>query len=176
MRGRRLLCVGLLACGWPCLAAAQATLTEAQAKAGFVLNFARYVDWPASAFASREAPLVACLVERDLLGPALSALEGRVIQGRPLKVRRNVLADDLRGCHLVFIGETEERRIVPILRALVSQPVLTVSDAERFIDLGGAIGFVVADDRLQFEINRTALEQAQLKAGAGLLKLARSVI
>ena len=154
----------------------QAPLTEAQAKAAFILNFARYVEWPATAFTSREAPVVACLIERSTLLGALGALEGRLVQGRPLKVRRSSGGDDLHGCHVVFIGEAEERRIVPLLRALASQPVLTVGDAERFIDLGGAIGIVAGDERLQFEVNRTALEQAQLKASASLLKLARSVL
>ena len=160
----------------PSRAQVQAPLTEAQAKAAFVLNFARYVEWPAATFTSREAPVVACLIERTTMLGALTALEGRLVQGRPLKVRRSNGADDLHGCHVVFIGEAEERRIVPLLRALAGQPVLTVGDAERFIDLGGAIGIVLGDERLQFEVNRTALEQAQLKASASLLKLARSVL
>jgi YfiR/HmsC-like len=155
---------------------AQPSLTEAQAKAGFILNFARYVEWPATAFGSREAPVLACLLERDALVGALTALEGRLVQGRPLKVRRSLSAEDTQGCHLVFIGEAEERRIVPLLRALAGQPVLTVGDADRFVDLGGAIGIVLGEERLQFEVNRAALEQAQLKAGASLLKLARSVV
>lgn len=154
----------------------QTTLTEAQAKAGFILNFARYVEWPAAAFASREAPVVACLLERDALVGALTALEGRQVQGRALKVRRSLTADDTRGCHLVFIGEAEERRIVPVLRSLAGQAVLTVGDAEHFVDLGGAIGIVLGEERLQFEVNRSALDQAQLKASASLLKLAHSVL
>jgi hypothetical protein len=173
--GAAALALGLLLGLSPSLSA-QTTLTETQAKAAFILNFARYIEWPASAFASREAPVVACVVGRDTLGPALSALEGRPVQGRPLKVRRGVVPDDTRGCHVVFIGEAEERRIVPVLRALAGQPILTVSDTEHFIDIGGAIGIVAGDDRLQFEVNRTAIDQAQLKASANLLKLARNLL
>ncbi len=168
-------CAAGLALALSAGAGAQTSLTEAQAKSAFVLNFARYVEWPATAFVSRDAPLVACLVGRDSLGTALAALEGRAVQSRILKVRRGVSAEDLRGCHLVFIAESEERRIVPIVRSLAGQPVLTVSDSERFIDIGGAIGLVLGDDRLQFEVNRQSLEQSQLKASASLLKLARNI-
>jgi hypothetical protein len=157
-------------------AQAQTNPIDAQARAGFILNFARYVEWPSASFVSRDAPIWACLLERETLLGALIAFEGRLVQGRPLKVRRSLSADDTQGCHLVFIGEAEERRILPLLRTLANQPVLTVGDAERFVDLGGAIGIVPGEERWQFEINRTALDQAQLKAGAGLLKLARSVI
>lgn len=164
-----------LALGLLTLAEAQPALSEAQVKAAFVLNFSRYVEWPATAFASHDAPVVACSVGRDALGAALAALEGRSVQGRLLKVRRAVPPEDMRGCHVVFISEVDERRVIPVLRALAGQPVLTVSDTERFIDAGGAIGIVLGDERLQFEINRNALEQSQLKASASLLNLARNV-
>jgi hypothetical protein len=157
-----------------CMAAnAQSVITEAQAKAAFVLNFARYIEWPASAFGARDAPLVVCLVGREGPGAALSGLEGRQVQGRPIKVRLSVAVEDMRGCHVVFVGETDERRGLPILRALSGLPILSVSDMDRFIDIGGAIGIVISDNRLQFEINRSALEQANVKASASLLKLAR---
>jgi hypothetical protein len=152
----------------------QPALSEAQAKAGLVLNFARYVEWPAQAFASREAPVVACVWGRDAVAAALSALESRPVQGRTLRVRRAAVLEELRGCHVVFVGETDERRAVPVLRALAALPVLTVGDSERFIDIGGAIGIVHGDERLQFEINRQALDQAQIRASANLLRLARN--
>ncbi|MEF8711286.1 MAG: YfiR family protein [Candidatus Accumulibacter propinquus] len=62
-----------------------------------------------------------------------------------------------------------------VLRTLAGQAVLTVSDADGFIDVGGAIGIVQGEGRLQFEVNRQALEQAQLKASSNLLKLARNL-
>lgn len=165
-----------LAVAWPgALVHGQPTLTEAQAKAAFVLNFARYIEWPASVFASPQAPLVVCLVGRDTLGPALAALDGRQVQGRAMKVRLRVVPDELRGCHLVFIGEAEERRSQTVLRALAGQPVLTVSDTDRFTESGGCVRIVLAEERLQFEVNRAALEQAQLKASASLLRLARNI-
>ena len=152
-----------------------AQISEAQAKVAFLLNFARYVEWPDKAFPSREAPLVFCVVGRDSLGTAIQSLETRQVQGRPVRLRRGVTTEDARGCHVVFVADSEERRLVPTLRALAGQPVLTVGDVEGFIDAGGAIGIVAGDDRLQFEINRAALEQAQLKAGSQLLKLARNL-
>lgn len=154
---------------------AQTTLTEAQLKAAFVLNFARYMEWPAASFAAKDTPVLACVTGQDTIGPALTALEGRSVQGRPLHVRRNVSLEAVAGCHVLFIAEAEERRVMPVLRAVAGQPVLTVSDSERFIEIGGHIGLVVVDERLQFEINRRALEASQLKAGAPLLKLARNL-
>lgn len=163
------LCAGLPA-------RAQGATSEADLKAALTLNFARYTEWPERSFASREAPFVFCLVGRDGLGAAFSALESRTLQNRPVKVRRNVPTDDTRGCHVVFASELEDRKLPLLLRGLAGQPVLTVGDADGFIDNGGAIGIVPGEGRLQFEVNRAVLEQARLKASSQLLKLARAVL
>ena len=54
--------------------------------------------------------------------------------------------------------------------------MLTIGDADGFVDVGGMVGLVHADNRLQFEVNLGLLQQAQLKASSQLLRLARNVI
>jgi hypothetical protein len=156
-------------------ALAQGTLAEPQAKAAFVLNFARYIEWPERAFASRESPLLICLLGHDSIGGALTALQDRQVQGRLVAVRLLNGVDETRPCQVLYIGASEARRLTLVLRALAGQAVLTVSDADGFIDVGGAIGIVQGDGRLQFEVNRDSLEQAQLRASSNLLKLARNL-
>lgn len=156
-------------------ARAQHALPEHQLKAAFVLNFARYVTWPERAFAGRDASLVICVIGRDPAEVALADLEGKQAQGRTVRVRRAVAAEDSAGCHLAYVGESEARRLAPTLRELGSR-VLTVSDTDGFVDAGGAIGIVRGENRLQFEVNRGALDQGELKASAQLLRLARIVL
>ncbi len=175
-RWRRLAC-SLALLGWAFPSAAQApaaALTDSQAKASALFNFARYVEWPERAFASREAPFVFCLAGRDSLSAASGMLEGRAINGRPTQLRRVLGVEDLRGCHALFIGESDERRQLPMLRALAAEPVLTVGDASGFTEAGGAIGVLLEEGRIRFDINRPALEQAQLRASSNLLRLARN--
>ncbi len=177
-RSRRVACRGLvlsllLAGSMPALRA-QPQLTEAQAMAAALLNFARYVKWPEQAFASREAPFTFCIAGRDALFSAAAALEGRSLHGRPTQVRRVLGTEDLRGCQLLFIADSEERRQQPMLRALGRDAVLTVGDAGDFIDAGGAIGILIEDGRVRFDINRSALDAARLRANANLLRLARN--
>lgn len=154
----------------------QANLPEQQLKAAFVLNFVRYVEWPERALGARDAPIMICVFGRDAIESALSDLGGRQVHGRTVRIRTGAGIDDSEGCHVAFITEAESRRLVPILRSLAGRPVLTVSDIDDFIDSGGAIGIVNSDNRLQFEINRAALAQGQLKASSQLLKLARAVL
>ncbi len=159
----------------PLGATAQPSLTESQAKASALFNFARYVEWPERAFASRESPFVFCLAGRDSLASAVAALEDRSLHGRATLVRRVFGVEELRGCNVLYIGEAEERRLIPMIRAVAAEPVLSVSDLTGFIDVGGGIGIALDDGRIRFDINRTALDQAQLRASSNLLRLARNV-
>lgn len=172
----RYLRTGLLlaALGCSLRAVAQTPLTEAQAKASALFNFARYVEWPDRAFASREAPFVFCLAGRDSLASGLTSLEGRTLHGRATVAKRVLGVEELRACHVLFIGENEERRLVPMLRSTASEPVLTVGDGVGFTEAGGAIGIALEEGRIRFDINRLSLDQAQLRASSNLLRLARN--
>jgi hypothetical protein len=170
-----LLAVACLLAGAGAPAVAQPALTDAQAKAAALVNFARYVEWPERAFAGKDAAFVFCLAGRDSLGAASAALEGRSLHGHPTQMRRVLGVEELRGCHVLFIAEAEERRQLPMLRAVSGEPVLSVGDAGGFTDAGGAIGVTLDDGRIRFDINRAALDAAQLRASANLLRLARNV-
>jgi hypothetical protein len=154
----------------------QAPVSESELKAALVYNFARFIEWPDQAFASADAPMHLCLIGGDRMGSAFATIEKRKVQGRALKLRIGITADEAIGCHVAFVGEMAQRQLPATLRALSGRPVLTVSDIEGFIDLGGGIGIVQGEQRLQFEVNRTALDLAELRASSQLLKLARAVL
>lgn len=157
-------------------ARAQRVLSEAQVKASFIHNFARYVDWPERAFADRQAPILLCQLGRDQLGAAFTALENRPLHNRPVQTRLVGSADEARHCHVVYISDVDDRRQSATLRALAGAPILTIGDSDGFIDAGGIFGLVQGEQRYQFEVNLRALEQAQLRASAQLLNLARNVL
>src|SRR5690242_1809710 len=63
---------------------------------------ARFVEWPATAFASADAPLVFCIFGRDPFDGALDQIaNGKTINGRLLLIRRSSLPGELRSCHVV---------------------------------------------------------------------------
>ena len=175
-RWLRTLALAMLASTLGVGAHAQQGLSEAEVKAAFVYNFARLVDWPQSVFANRDAPLLICLLGRDPVDNALPSLEKKRVKDRRIEVRAIGSVDEGLACHVLYLGASEARRLTPTLHSLASRPVLTISDIEGFIDLGGAIGLVYDDNRLQFEVNRQTLMQAQLTASSNLLKLARNLI
>lgn len=169
----RLIVTTLLALmlSFPLGVASQAPPSEYQLKAAFLLNFARYAEWPALP----PGALRICLLGRDPFGAALGALEHRQVQGREIKVVLLGSVSQATTCQVLFISDSEERRSATLLRSLEGFPVLTVSDMEGFVDEGGAIGFVLVDDRIRFDINNAVIQREGMKLSAQLLRLARRV-
>src|ERR1041385_8325805 len=77
---RRWLAAVVLVCFASLVARAEPAYTEYQVKALFLFNFAKYVDWPAEAFADANAPLVIGIVGQDRFKDSLKqAVEGKTV-------------------------------------------------------------------------------------------------
>lgn len=146
---------------------------ESVVKAAFIYNFAKFVEWPADAFASPNAPLQLCVIGRDAVETELRQLEGREAQGRPLHINRINSADEGNGCHILFVAGSESQHQGQILQGLGNASVLTISDRKDFLQQGGVISLYVESQRVQFAVNLPSAQGRGLKLSARLLQLAR---
>lgn len=147
---------------------------EAEVKAAFVFNFIKFVDWPPSAFQSREDPVLLTILGNDPIGAALSSLDGKLVAGRRVVVRRVPSLSGTERCHVLFVGASEKAALAAVLRGAQRWPVLTVADFEGFPGKGGMIGFVRHNDRVGFEINEEAARRVGLTVSAKLLYLGKA--
>jgi hypothetical protein len=147
--------------------------SEYQVKAAFLLNFARFVEWPATAFSTASEPFVIGIVGMDPFGGAMDqVVSGKTVNGRPIAVRRVSDPAALRACHVVFFATSDPRRLNEIAGPATSPGILTVGEAEGFAERGGMINFVVENNHVRFEINPAAASRAGLKISSKLLQLA----
>lgn len=144
---------------------------EAELKAAYLLNFAMFVEWPAS---TRTA-FVICQYGSDSLGSGAAALTRRTLRGRPIVVRK-VTGKDLADCAVLFIPAAERARIRDLTHSLRGSNVLTVSDADGAAREGAAIGLSVAGQKIVFEVNVAEARRNKLVISAKLLSLAQSVM
>jgi hypothetical protein len=150
--------------------------SESDVKAAMLYNFAKFVEWPAEAFPSADAPFVIAVLGNDPLGPALERLlVGKTVAGRAIRIRRWRKARERGACQMLFVSATEQVELKRLLSDVGQQPVLTVADMPEFAAQGGMIGLVVEDNRLRFEINTDGTERAHLKVSSRLLSLAHIV-
>jgi len=169
----------ILFAAWPLLAASlfasdSDVSLEYQVKAAFLLNFTKFVEWPASQEALG-APFSLCIVGPDPFhGEINRIVEGETVNGRKLTVQRvDPREGSLRSCQVVFVGSGE-----PDMAGFLAgfgPGVLTVGEGVRFLRDGGMIAFVIENRRVRFDINQRAASKAALKISSKLLSVARSV-
>ncbi|HSH38200.1 MAG TPA: YfiR family protein [Chthoniobacterales bacterium] len=155
------------------LASADPSL-EYQVKAVCVLNAARFVSWPASAFADSDAPLVIGILGDNPFGSILQdAVQGATVRQRRIVVRRVGLAE-AANCHIVFVSRPERDRLPAIFQTIGDSSVLTISEIDRFVENGGTVGLALEHGKIRFEVKQEAASRARLKIESQFLLLARS--
>lgn len=151
-------------------------LTENEIKAAYLYNFAKYVDWPATAFPSESTPLTLCIIGKSPLNPVIESLAKKTIKNRGLAIRQLSEIEDLNGCNILFVNAALKSSLPQILAAAVPFSILTVSDYKGFAAVGGNIEFVPVGDKIRFAINNRTAKRADLKISSHLLRLATTVI
>jgi hypothetical protein len=157
-----------------CSALEGQTDLEYQVKAAFLLNFAKFVEWPSSVFADADSPVTICILGKDPFGRTIDELvQGEVANGRKLMVRRLTQLPGPQACQVVF-AEGPAKEVTKTASGL-GRGVLTVGEGDDFVREGGIIAFVIENRRVRFDINKTAAENAALKLSSKLLNVARSI-
>jgi hypothetical protein len=163
-------------CGRPPILCQEASASgeEYQIKAAFLYNFGKFVVWPGAAVNSGD-PLVIAVFGRDPFGPVLEqTVQGRLVQGRPVIVRRPTRIEDLLPCQILFVSSAEKIRLARVLQAVGGAGVLVVGEMDGFLRLGGMIAFSVEQQKVHFEINEGAARRNGLRIDSRLLTLAKA--
>ena len=149
------------------------TVNEYQVKAAFILNFAKFVEWPSDAFDDGGGTLVVGVIGDDPFGSALDRLSGNTASGRRLKIKRFRWGDNLRVCQILFISNSEGRHLGKIMESIKGTSILTIGEMPQFNQSAGMIRFVIQNNKVRFEINAAAAGQARLRISSKLLALSK---
>jgi hypothetical protein len=147
--------------------------SEYQVKAAFVLNFAKFVEWPATAFPGPSAPLVIGILGQNPFQDDLARMvANRAIDAHPLQLKEFHSPAEATNCHVLFVSTSESKRLPVVFKALTGASVLTVGEVEGFTETGGMINFFREGTKIRFQINQGAATSAGLKISSKLLSLA----
>lgn len=176
----RLASLGAIVVGIFVLVAAPSSISLARAappseyelKAVFLLNFARFTNWPPQILSAPESPIIVGVVGTDPFGGFLeTAFHDELIAGRHLEIRRFSRHEDYRNCHLLFISRSESVNLPEILTQLRGRHVLTVSDIDQFVFKDGMIGMLIEQGHVKVQVNYDQTRAEDLELSAKLLKL-----
>jgi len=152
---------------------------EYQIKAGFLYKFLLFAEWPEEAYPEPDDTIIIGIIGKDFFGNAFAPVEGEIIDGRKLIVRKfkeDVSTATLEKCHILFISSSLKKKISKILKSLNECPVMTVSEVKWLTQTGGMINFIIKGNRVGFEINMSAAERVGIKFRSKLLRIAHRIV
>jgi YfiR/HmsC-like len=159
---------------YECARAQEPALPEYQLKAVFLCNFAKFIEWPTGAFAGPDDPIIIGVMGENPFDDYLKqAVKGKMVGNRSFVTKHVRLSAEARKCHILFIANSEWRRLREIMNGLSGASVLTVSDLDHFLEAGGIIRFYMEGKKVRFETNSEMAKHSQLKISSKLLKLGK---
>jgi hypothetical protein len=160
----------------PVTPAQEVRAPEYNVKAGYLLLFARYVQWPDHAFASDDAPLVIAVLGDDPFGDVLAdTLRDQRVGSRPVSWARLRDVNPGDAVHVVFIAGRQTRDESRWLNALRDRPVLRVGESAESLASGAIVRFVEERGRIRFDVDYAAASASQLRVLTPMLVSAREV-
>ena len=103
----------------------------------------------------------------------LKSRAGKRVGARRVIVKHFDSADQIGPCQILFVPMTEDDSLSGIIQKVQNSAVLTIGESEDFDSSGGCFRFFTDDNKMRFEINQDAAEQAGLRVSSKLLKLAK---
>lgn len=170
-------------------AAAQAAgvnVLEYQLKAGFLFNFAKFIEWPPAKLAAGAELRVGVVAPDDIFAIIEQSLAGKRAGTHPLVVER-LAAAELESAErplpqIVFLHQDALRSrhengidLEQLLARAAREPILVVGESPGFASAGGMIGFIQRGENLRFQVNLASAQRAGLKLSARLSGLAEMV-
>jgi len=144
-------------------------------KAAFLYRIAKFVEWPAEAFAGPHAPVIIGILSEEPLDAALNAIKDKSVKGREVVIKRFARIEDLQKCHILFISASKRKYLPQIFDALKGLHVLTVGEIKNFVESGGIVNFVTVKKKIGMEINIDTAKKAGLKISSMLLGVSKII-
>ena len=150
---------------------------EYEIKAAMLANVFKLVDWPAAKNGEVSAPFVIGIAGSEdmetALGRTVAKIAGRKTPaGHPIVIRKISALEGIEQYHAIFIGGSDRKRLQAVIQGVGTQPVLTIGESDKFTSLGGMVGLMIKDDRIQVEVNLAAAQSAGLSISSRLLRIA----
>ncbi len=143
---------------------ASAQSSEYLIKAAFLERFTHYVDWPESSdISDTNKPFILGVIGdnpfEDYLEQNFSEIK---IKNKQVEIRFYNAVEEIEECNLLFVSQSEKKRIPEIIAFTKNKSILTVSDSKGFAERGILINMYVLNHEIRFEINEKAVNQSDL--------------
>jgi hypothetical protein len=135
----------------------------------YLLNFTRYVEWPAEKRTGTF--IIEVLGHASVYEKLKEVVSGKKVGNQPIEVRNYMTAKEMGKPHMMFVGHWRSREMSQVLDKLEGESTLIIAEKEGMIDQGAAINFIIKDGKINFEFKETHARQRGLSVSSRLARM-----
>lgn len=170
------LLILLVMCTAPYRISAQ---TSEDFKAVLLSKITQYIEWPENAnLTDQSKPFIITVIGKNPFGSLLEDLylsNGQKIKNKYVEIHYIKEIHEIDQCNILFISNSEEKRLMDILYYTKGKPILTISDTKNFGEKGVNINFFISNNRTKFELNETSITNNGFRVDYRLRNIAKIV-
>lgn len=146
-------------------------MDEYKVKAVFLVNFIKYVDWPAS---SDNSFKIGVAGESSIIASLREIAEYKKSNLKPIEIIRYDPKNPVH-CDILFIAKTEMKSISKIAKDIEDRKILLVSEDDVSSSHVAGINLIKIKGKIKFEVNERAIKKSGLKLSYQLTTLAVAI-
>lgn len=140
------------------------------AQAMFIYNFSRLVDWPID---NMNGEFVIGIVGHSELERSLvNFMKNKTVDGQKVVVKKYKDESEVGACHMLFVSYGKSSKMGDITGKLQNSNTLIIGEKKGLTQEGAAISFVIAGNKLKFELNTENASKYDLRVSNSLAQMA----
>ncbi len=155
-----------------CAERASAQTTNYQAYALFVVNIAKYSEFPQT-----QGDLEIVAFGKSKAYDELAKQHGKIVNGRHLKISQTDDLSALGTASVIYVADGKSNALSDLLKATAGKPIVIICEREGLFKKGAGMSFVITENNtLRFDLNNGELQKRQIKVAKNLTTLAHTVL
>lgn len=142
---------------------------EALVKSARILTLAKFVHWPAGSNSASATQLLFCVAAEPSLAVAFTAMAGRRIAGKTIRIEE-IRPEAAARCQVLYVG-SDPRARATARQAIGSAPILSITTTVDRPEPGFAVTLLPQGEDFVPAVDRSALSVSGLAVASDLLQL-----
>jgi len=158
----------------PHVAFALTSAEEYEIKAVYLFNLGNFVKWKEDVLTKN---FEICVFGTDPFGVNLDYVveKEQQIQSYNVVIKQLSNLEGILSCQVLFMSRSAQSQFATVFATIKNKPILTVSDADRFVIQGGMVQFYSLEGKIRLMLDPETIEDSGLKASSLLMKIARII-
>ena len=146
----------------------------AKIKAVYIYGFTKYFEWTNN----KEGNFTITVLgeSTNLLNELGNTVKNKSVGAQRIELKNHQTIGEIEATSILYITPDKSNLLSEALAKFKGKSVLIITEKQGLARVGATINFIVDENKQKFELNKVAAQRAGLNVGAGIEKLAASVI